>query len=298
MSIPFGENLMKNLKKYISDYLYIAVGSFVLALAISFFLVPCKISTGGVSGIGTVLYYVMNVPLSITTLIINMALFAFGYKMLPKSSIIKTLAGILLFSLSLEITDRLSVLFSDTVASFTSDIWIASIFGGILVGVGVGLVVFKDASTGGSDFAALMLNRLFPHVSVATFILIIDSCIIIASGIVFRDYAIMFYSVVSLYISSKVTDFIIVRGDRAKSVYIISKKSEEISERIMTELERGVTAVHSRGCYDKNEGEMLMCILRSKEIPKVLAIIKGIDKSAFTVVSEVKEVRGLGFKEE
>ncbi len=289
---------MKTTKKIITDYSYIAVGSFILAFAISFFLVPCKISTGGVSGIGTVLYYVMSIPLSVTTLIINLALFIFGYKMLPSASIIKTLAGIVLFSISLEITDRLSALLTDTVAAFTSDIWIASIFGGILVGVGVGLVVAREASTGGSDFAALMLNRIFPYISVATFILIIDSCIIIISGIVFRDYAIMFYSVVSLYISSKVTDFIIVRGDRAKSVYIISGKSAEISERIMTDMERGVTAIHSHGCYDKREGEMLMCILRSKEIPKALGIVKGIDPSAFTVISEVKEVRGLGFKEE
>ena len=289
---------MEKIKKYIIDYLYIALGSFILALAISFFLVPCKISTGGVSGVGTVLYYVFGLKLSITTFIINIVLFFFGYKTLSKAAIIKTLAGIAFFSLSLELTYWLSVLFADTVKAFTSDMWIASIFGGILVGVGVGLVVRKEGSTGGSDFAALMFNKIFPYIPVATFILLIDSCIIIISGIVFNDYAIMFYSVVSLYISSKVTDYIIVNGDHAKSIYIISNENETIAQVIMSELERGVTSVHSRGCYDKQEREMLMCIVRSKEVPKVLGIVKKIDKSAFTIISEVKEVRGLGFKED
>lgn len=289
---------MKGIKKYALDYAYIAVGSLILAFAISFFLVPCKISTGGVSGVGTVLYYLFGVPLSITTLIINLALFALGYKTLAKSSLLKTLAGIFLFSASLELTDFLAELAAPVVAEFTSDIWVASIFGGVLVGLGVGLVVFKEASTGGSDFAALMLHKLIPYMSVAAFIMIIDTTIIVISGIALADYKIMFYSVVSLYISNKVTDFIIIRGDKAKSVYIISDKNEEIANEIMEKLERGVTAIHSRGCYGMTEREMLMCIVRTKEVPRVLAITRAHDKGAFTVISEVKEVRGLGFKEE
>lgn len=294
----FRRSTVKSVKKYITDYAFIAVGSFVLAAAISLFLTPCKISTGGVSGVGMVLYYVFKVKMSVSTFVINIILFFFGFRTLTKSAVIKTLAGIAFFSLSLEITDMIAALIPDTVAQITSDLWIASIFGGILVGVGVGLVVLKEGSTGGSDFAALMLHKLFPYLSVATFILLIDSCIIIVSGIVFKDYAIMFYSVVSLYISSKVTDYIIVRGNFAKSVHIVSSKNEEIAQRVMDEMERGVTAIHSHGCYDKKEGEMLMCIVRGKEIPKLLGIVRCVDKSAFTVISDVKEVRGLGFIEE
>ena len=190
-------------KQTVIDYLYIAVGSFVLAFAINFFLVPFKISTGGVSGVGTVLYYLMNIPLSVTTLVINAVLFFFGYKTLRKSGIAKTVAGIVLLSLFLEFTENFGY--------YREDMLIAAVFGGILVGVGVGLVVLKDASTGGSDFAALILHKAIPHISVATFILLIDTLVIVASGIVFKDYTIMFYSVISLYISSKVTDFILVR---------------------------------------------------------------------------------------
>lgn len=289
---------MKNVKKLVWDYLFICLGSFILAFAVSFFLVPCKISTGGVSGVGTVLYHLFGVPLSVTTLVINLLLFVFGYKMLPKQSLIKTLVGIVAFSLSLALTDLIAVRCADAVALITADVWISAIFGGVLVGVGVGLVVFKDASTGGSDFAALILNRAIPHISVASFILLIDSLVIIASSFALGDYKIMFYSVASLYISSKVTDFIMIRGDKARSVYIISDQKDAIAEEIMLRLERGVTSIHSYGCYAKEEREMLMCIVRTKEVPRVLEIVRSHDRSAFTVISEVTEVRGLGFKEE
>jgi len=289
---------LEKVKKHLIDYSIISLGSFILALGISLFLVPCKISTGGVSGVGTVLYHLFEVPLSVTTLIINLLLFACGFKTLPRSSIIKTLYGIVFFSLSLELTDFIASLLSGMVEQIVSDVWIAAIFGGVLVGVGVGLVVLKEASTGGSDFAALILHKLMPHVSVAVFIMIIDTVIILVSAFALSDFSITFYSVVSLYISNKVTDFILISGDTARSVYIISERNEEIANIIMERLERGVTAIHGTGCYSKEEKDMLMCIVRNKEVPRIISIVKEIDRGAFTIVSEVKEVRGLGFKED
>ena len=283
---------MTDIKKhirYIIDYLYIAAGSFVLAFAINYFLVPCKISTGGVSGLATVIYYLFRIPLSVTTLVINLLLFFFGYKTLEKSSIAKTVAGIVFLSLFLETTEVFGV--------YNEDITICSIFGGLLVGIGVALAVLKGASTGGSDFAALMLNKLIPHISVAKFIMFIDTAVIIASGFAFKNYTIMFYSVISLYISCKVTDWILVSGNYAKSVFIISRNHEEISNVIMTNMERGVTGIYSYGCYHKEDNMMLMCIVKSREIPKLLEKIKQIDKNAFTIISEVREVRGEGFIE-
>ena len=289
---------MKFLKKYLPEYLIIMLGSFILAFGISLFLVPCKISTGGVSAVGTVLYHLFSVPLSISTLAINLVLFALGFKFLPKSSIIKTLFGIATFSLSFEGTERLAPILNSLMGGAASDVWVAAIFGGVLVGVGVGLVVSKEASTGGSDFAALMLNKVIPHMSVASFIMIIDTTIIVVSSIALGDFTLTFYSIVSLYISNMVTDFLIVRGDAAKKIYTISDKNADIAAEIMEELERGVTAIHGRGCYSGEEKEMLMCIVRTKEVPRVLKIIREKDPSAFTVVSEAKEVRGLGFKED
>jgi len=284
-------NTLKNIdiKKTIVDYLYILVGSFILAFAITYFLNPIKISTGGVAGVGTVLYYIANVPLSVTTLAINAVLFVFGYKTLRSGAVLKTIAGILFLSLALAITPIFG--------AYDKDILICSIFGGILVGLGVGLVVYKEGSTGGSDFAALILHKLIPYIPVATFILFIDSAVIIASGIVFRDYTIMFYSVLSLYISSKVTDWVIVSGDHAKSVFIISKKHNEIANEIMSDMVRGVTGIYSHGCYTKEDNTMLMCIVRNKELPRLLQRVKEIDEHSFTIISDVREVCGEGFKE-
>lgn len=280
---------MHNTEKTVKDYVIITAGAFVLALGINFFLVPMKVSTGGVSGIGTVFYHVLSVPMSVTTLILNSVLFLFGYRTLGKDSVVRTLCGILLLSFFLYVTGSFG--------GYTEDIFIAAVFGGILVGLGVGLTVLKGASTGGSDFAAIMLNRIIPHISVPTFILAIDAVIIFASGVIFKNYTVMLYSAVSLYISSKVADMVLVRGDFAKSVYIISKKNVEISQCIISSMARGVTGVYSKGLYNGDDGMMLMCIVRAKEIPKLLSIVKSMDSGAFTVISDVREVRGEGFKE-
>jgi uncharacterized membrane-anchored protein YitT (DUF2179 family) len=277
------------MKKLASDYFIIALGAFILALGINVFLVPVKISTGGISGIATVLYHIMHIPMSITTLIINLTLFFFGYKTLKKSSVLKNLAGIVFLSLFLQLTE--------SIPGYSEDIMISAIFGGILVGLGVGLTVLREGSTGGSDFAALMLNKIIPHISVASFILLIDSAVILASGIAFNDVTIMFYSVLSLYISTKVTDFVLVQGDFAKSMYIISEKNEEIAKYIMTVLERGVTGIYSRGMYNNKDSNMLMCVVKSKEVQSIHNEIKKLDNNAFIIISDVREVRGEGFKE-
>ena len=277
------------MKKNVTDYLFIIIGSFILAFGINFFLVPLKISTGGVSGIATIFYHLLKVPMSVTTLVINLALFAWGFKTLKKTTIVKNLAGIVFLSLFLQLTEKL--------VYSTADILIASVFGGVLVGIGVGLVVLKDGSTGGSDFAALIIHKALPHVSIANIILAIDTVVILASGFVFEDFNVVFYSVISVFISSKVTDFILVSGDYAKSVYIISEYNNEIAKEIMQDMERGVTSIYSKGCYNDTDRQMLMCIVKSKEIQNVLKIVKKWDKNAFTVISEVREVRGEGFKE-
>lgn len=273
---------------YLRDIPIITAGSFILAFGINYFLVPSKLSTGGVSGIGTVLYYLFSVPMSITTLMFNAALFAVGLRTLERTTIRKTIYGILLLSLFLEITKSFG--------HFGGDLLLSSLFGGILSGFGVGLTVLRNASTGGSDLAAIMLNKRLPHITVPNFIFAIDTVIILASGIIYRNTTVMLYSLLTLYIASKIADNVLVRGDRARSVLIISQKSAEISKIILTSMSRGVTGIYSKGLYNQSDSMMLLCIVRSKEIPELLAIVKNTDNAAFTVISEVREVRGEGFK--
>ncbi len=281
---------MKKAWKLFLDYLQIAIGSLLVAVGVECFLMPCMISTGGVSGLGTVLYYMFDVHMSLTVLLVNVVLFLFGFRILKKTSVFRTAAGILFLSLFLELVGGLF--------SYGDDILLSAVFGGILVGVGIGLTVLKDASTGGSDFLAMILHKITPHISVATFMLIIDLGVIVVSGIVFRNYTITLYSAISLYICSRVADFILIRGEYAKSVMIISKKADEIAKVIMDEMERGVTGLRSKGYYENRDGMMLMCIVRSREIPTLLATVEKLDPEAFTVISEVRQVVGSGFERE
>lgn len=280
---------MKKLNKVYTDYFFVVLGAFIIAFSINTFLVPQKLSTGGISGVGTILFYLCNIPLSITTILFNAMLYGFGYKILNKKLLAKTTVGIIFLSVFLEITKNLY--------SFTDDIFISSMFGGALAGVGVGFVVLKEASTGGSDFLALMIHKKLSHISPAKIIFIIDFCIIVITGIVFGDYTILFYSLISLYTCTKVADYILVRGDYAKSLYIISNKNDIIANLILNDMNRGVTGIYAKGYYSNTDSTMLMCIVKAKEVPHIIKLIKNIDIMSFIIVSEVREVRGQGFKE-
>lgn len=275
-------------KKLLSDYITISLGAFILSIAINIFLAPLKISTGGVSGVATVLYYLADIPLSVTVLSINVLLFFLASKKLHKESLVKTLAGVVLLSFFLEATSHTGF--------YCSDIFIGSIFGGVLSGIGIGFTMRRNASTGGSDFGALILQRKLPHISPAKIILIIDFIIVSVSGIVFKDYIICFYSLVSLYVCSYIADRILTMGDYAKSVIVVSEKSDEIARIILNDINRGVTAIYSKGCYKNKSGTMLMSVVKTKELPGLLEKIKETDPKSFVTITDIKEVHGEGFK--
>lgn len=279
---------MKKALPYIIDFLFIIVGCFILALGINMFLTPNKISSGGVSTIGTILLHMFNVKMSITNIACNVILFALGFRYLGKYAIIKTATGIIALTGFLELTSYFPV--------FTDDMMLATIVGGVLVGIGIGLVVRRDASTGGSDFASLIIKRFIPHISLATIILIIDCTVILISGIVFKSVTITIFSVISMYISSRVTDYIVTLGNNAKSIQIFSDKNEEMASYIMEKFERGVTGVHCKGMYSQNEKIMLLCIVSPKELPRLINAIRKFDKRAFIIINDAREVLGEGFK--
>ena len=274
---------------YILDFVFIFVGCAVLAAGINLFLAPNMIYSGGISSVGTILLHLFGVDLWITNLAANVLLFLLGFRFLGKYAVLKTTAGILFLSMFLWLSDFLP--------KYTEDKILATVVGGVLVGLGVGLVVRRDGSTGGSDFAALMIKRFLPHVSIANLILVMDCAVIVLSGIVFKDVSVTIYSVIAMYISSKVTDWVVLLGDAAKSVQILSPKNEEIAAMIMERFERGVTGVHCTGMYTGKDGLMLMCLVSPKELPKLANAVRKIDPSCFMVIGDAREVLGMGFKE-
>ena len=192
---------MGKANELIKTLICILIGTFVLALGINIFLVPNKISSGGVSTFGTILLYICGIKMSATNILINMLLFFLGYKYLGKETVLKTVVGIIALTLSLEITSLMP--------TFGGNLVLSSILGGIFVGLGVGIVVRERASTGGSDFLALVLKRFLPHISLANIILFIDTIIIILAGIVFKSLSVTLYSIFSMYISSLFTNLVL-----------------------------------------------------------------------------------------
>lgn len=277
------------LKNLLYDFMFLLFGCILLSVSINVFLTPNKISAGGISTIGTVLLHIFGIKMSLTNLIFNAILFIFGYKSLGKYAIIQTSAGILLLSVCLEFTSHIQPYFENELIGVLS--------GGVLMGAGVGMIVKTGASTGGSDFAGLILKKLMPHISLAKLIMVIDCVIVILAGIVFKSYTVTVYSIIALYVSSIITDRIITLGDGAKMVMIFSKETRKISDYILTQYERGVTGVHSIGMYSNEERIMLLCVVTPKELPVYMNLIHEIDKHAFVVISNVHEVIGEGFKE-
>lgn len=276
------------IKKVLSEYFFIVLGSFILALGVNIFMLPNKISAGGVSSLGTMLLYVFGIKLSVTSLVCNCILFFFGYKNLGKKAVIKTILGIFLFSFFIELTESFR--------GYTDNQMIAAISGGALMGLGVGMTTRQGASTGGSDFAGMILKKALPYVPLARLIMLIDLVIVIVSGLVFKSFTVTFYSLVGLYISYLLTDKVLTWGEDAKMVGIFSKETEKIAKYILDNYERGVTGVRCVGMYTKKESYMLMCVVSSKQISNYLNLVKSFDKDAFVIIGDVHEVWGEGFK--
>ena len=275
-------------KKLITDLMFLTVGCILLSVSINVFLLPYKISAGGISTVGTVLLHLFGIKMSLTNLFFNAVLFIFGYKKLGKYAVVQTASGIILLSIFLELTSHIPI--------YSQNELIAVLSGGIFMGAGVGMIVKIGASTGGSDFAGLILKKFFPHISLAKLILAIDCFIVVVAGIVFKSYTVTFYSVIALFVSSVVTDKIITFGDDAKMLQVFSAETEKISNYILKEYERGVTGVHCRGMYSNEERLMLLCVITPKELPVYMNMIKETDKNAFIIICDVHKVMGEGFK--
>ncbi len=276
------------MKKTLYDALLVAFGVLIVSLSLNLLLIPNKLSCGGVSSVGTVLLYLYKIPLSITNIAANLLLFLLGYKYIGKSAVVKTVSGILLFSIFLELTQN--------IGTVTNDKMIVSVFGGALMGIGIGFVIRSGASTGGSDFAGMILHRFMPHISVATIILLIDALIVILTGVVFGDISIMLYSLVVLFVASKTTLFVLNFGNFTREILVVSEHPSAVACAIMHEFHRGVTGVYGRGMYGEKDRMMLLSIVTPKEVPVIVRMIRDLDPKAFVVVRDTRTVLGEGFK--
>jgi len=275
-----------------------AVGGFGLSL----FLIPFKASPGGAAGIAQIFYYMFNIPAGLLMLLINIPLFFLGVFVFGKMFGVKTLWGIfaLSFFTDLFASERFtgSVFLKDFIfkindqsVSFTSETFLAVVAGGLLLGVGVGFVIKFNGSTGGSDIPALLLRKYF-GLTVGTSYLLIDTFVIFGVGIIFKNPNLILWGFISLYITTKGTDFIVEGMSYTKELFIISNKADEIRVYIINDLDRGCTLLRGEGGYTGEAKDVIYLALHTRELPRVKGAVKSIDPSAFIVVNDAYEVMG------
>ena len=280
-------------QKYIKDYLLIIAGDFLLAYAVVAFFQPQSMVSGGVTGLGIIIadYSARlwrEIPVWFTTLALNIPLFIIGAFILKGESIIKSAFGALFLSIALFLVRF--------VPAPPNDIVLATIFGGVSAGAGVGLVLRAMATTGGSTLAGAILNNsVLKHISVARIIFCIDASIILLGWVIFGPEAAL-YAIASIYIATKVMEAVLEGMNFAKAAFIISEKSETIAQHVITHLNRSATELKGQGMYTKQDKNMLLCVVSTKESVILKQLVSEIDGSAFVIVADVREVLGEGFK--
>ena len=260
----------------------------LIAIGIDLILVPSKLSTGGFSGIGTVLYYLWNIPVGTTTIILNIPLFILAFLKLGKKFTIKTIIGTASLSYFLNVFEKITPLTTDKVLAF--------IYGSIAVGIGTAIVLKAKGSTGGSDLLASIIRAYNKKIKTGTLIIALDTIIVGVNVLFFREIEIALYSALAIYIMGKILDIFFEGIDFAKMILIISPKGEVISEKISKELARGTTKIKGIGMYKKESRKILLCVVSRNEVRHVMGIIEETDKTAFTIITNAREVYGKGFK--
>lgn len=268
------------------SYILIGVGVFAMAIAINYFFAPNTIAPGGVTGFAVVAEQLIGIEIYLINLIINIPLFIFGAKALGKSTALKTLYATFLLSLFLKILPPLVL---------THDLLLSSIFGGVLAGAGLGLVFKFGGTTGGTDLAGAMINDKFPQFSLAGSMMMIDLLVVTFAGLVEKNIEISLYSVIAMFTTVKVIDLVLEGVGYVKAFYIITSMPDAIGDKLMLDLNRGVTSLQGKGMYTKENKEVLLCVVSRSQFSQVKEIVKSIDPKAFVMVTEMSEVLGEGF---
>jgi uncharacterized membrane-anchored protein YitT (DUF2179 family) len=293
---------MKKIMPYALSLLQILLGSAILALSMNIFLIPYKIAPGGVSGIATVLFYLSGekIPVGVAMLAMNIPLFLAGLKIRGRYFIIKSIIGAVLLSVIIDFTepwisDLLSRFISSPAGSGTHDLLLYALAGGVTTGLGLGFVFKEEATTGGTDMAAALLNKAFPWVPVGKMLIILDGLVVLIAAVVFNSFQLGLYSVVALYVAAKTLDGFLEGINFSKSLMIISQKADSIAKTLMENIDRGVTGLYGKGMYTGNSYTVLLCVVKKEEIHKVKNIVREIDPNAFVLLTDVREVLGEGF---
>lgn len=276
------------------DYLVIMIGTTLMSFAIKSIYDPISLVTGGFSGIAIIVKAISStfveggLPLWLTTLFLNIPLFLVSGKIKGRKFIGRTFFATVFMSLTLYILPDTEIM--------TDDLVLASIFGGVITGIGMGMVLWANATTGGTDMLATIIQHFQKHYSIAQILQVLDAIIVIVGAFLFGLNKAL-YAIIAIYLVSQVSDGILEGLKFSKLAYIISDHSDEIAAGVMKDLDRGVTGLYAKGMYTSIDKKVLICVVSKKQIVQLKDLIATIDPSAFVIVSDVREVFGEGFIE-
>lgn len=278
-----------NIRKNFIDILYFFVGAIVYSVAVNMFLSPNGISPGGFTGVAAVINHITNIPTGTMLFIFNIPVLILGYIKMGGIFILKTSFVTGLVSLSLDVSAQL-------LPALQTDAILASMFGGILMGIGLSLILLRGATTGGIDIIAKLINKKHRHLSVGKIILMADGVVILLNAIIYRNAESALYSIIAMYMGTRLMDVLLYGADKGKIIYIVTNEPDEICNKINHTVGRGVTKLSVVGGYTGENRTMLMCTVRVHEVAAVHNAVKQYDERAFIVVSDAGEIIGEGFK--
>lgn len=272
--------------KLVTRIFMVIMGAIVMAVGLELFLVPNNVMDGGIVGVSIIASHLIGLPLGLFIFILNLPFIFLGYKQIGKTFALTTALGITVLSVT--------TLLLHHIHPFTRDLLLATVFGGIILGLGVGIVIRFGGCLDGTEVLAILFNKKLPF-SVGEIILFINLIIFTVAGFVFTWEKAM-YSIVAYYIAAKMIDIVVQGMEESKSVYIISDEIDEIGRAIMDRLGRGVTYLHGEGAYTGDNKKVIFCIITRLEESKMKEIVKSIDDNAFLAIGNISEVRGGRFK--
>ncbi len=275
--------------EWILDIVFFILGSAAFSFGVVSLIEPNEISPGGFTGIATVFNLWWGMPIGITVFALNIPLLILQFKKFGGSFIIKTAAATFMLSLILDIGEAVF-------PHILLDGILAAVFGGIMCGFGLSLVIMRGATTGGADAVAKLVNSRFPHFAMGKIIMLTDLFVILLSVFAYKNIEIGMYSVITIFVSTKVIDAAIYGADSGRMVYIVTDNPQGVSQAIYGTLKRGVTVLDAKGGYTGKKRALLLCAVRLPQVSIVLKCVNATDKSAFTVVTEVGQIIGEGFR--
>lgn len=278
-------------RKWFSAYGMIIIGAFIMAAGFVFFITPYKIVPGGVYGISIVLHHMFGTPVGLIALCFDIPLTIIGVKVLGPRFGIKTVVG---FIFTAGFVDLLSYWWGD-LPLVENDALLSSIFGGLFIGLGLGLIFKAKATSGGSDIVAMIISK-YTKLPLGQLMIVVDSVIVLVGLVVFKDWKIPLYSLIVIFITGRVVDVVLQGISYDKTLFIVSEKPKELRDKIINDLNRGGTFIQGTGMYNEKERTIIYTVVSRREMAMLQDFIHDIDPTAFMTVINANEIVGNGFK--